>query len=501
MQKIKLISFKNVLIISVLAVIASVSIPYCSNNASKTVESIQNENIQNGNDLPDDNGVANYEPISLEGSKNPFYIIGRVLNVTKGHLLSSLFVILFIWLILSLIFYFSEHRAQPNVYKNFSISFLWTFVKSIRDPGEMAPHRPITHAGKIVANVIGFLTIIIIAIPTGILSSGFVKVMDEESEKEEIIINIERVKKSFRWRTKADLNFMREYKPLESYMVYNTMSSDEIIKAVKHSPELHLYNLSDAYNVEDKAADRIVVVPCPHNRPYGYCVDRGSKVTIVSTSGSDEPLTSWVAFYIAKIGGFNYVAKEFEKNVDAPASYYKIDDDQFDDNLRLFLDDINKMSSKPNSWVIPMVYSSGPKSREHKFHLVYSYKKGVDNYSGSEISLKDTAKCEQLFLDLNSTMTDKFNTPCDKNKYYDVPSNTIAKRLKCKNVLFIRPEGHIIYFSSDKEEMIKTIAEVLNRNLEPDVKKSIPPELLNKPKGAYGFRGFIEPYSKSKDKK
>ena len=496
MRSFKLVSFKNILIVSVLAFVVAVTIPYCSNYAAKSSDNASCENVQNGEGLSDENGVANYEPISLEGSKNPFYIIGRVLYKTKGHLLSSLFVIMFIWLILSLIFYFSEHHAQPKVYKNFSISFLWTFVKSIRDPGEMAPHRPITQAGKIVANVIGFLTIIIIAIPTGILSSGFVKVMDEESQKEEIIINIERVKKSFRWRKKGDLNFMREYKPLDSYMVYNTMSSDEVIKAVKHSPELHLYNLSDAYNVEDEATDRIVVVPCPHNRPYGYCVDRGSKVTIVSTSGSNEPLTSWVAFYIAKIGGFNYVAKEYEKNVDAPISYYKIDDDDIDDNLRLFLDDINQMSLKPNSWVIPMAYCTGAKTREHKFHLVYSYKKGLENYSGADISLKDTVSCERLFEDMNSTMTEKFNTPCDKNKYYEVPGNSIAKRLNCKNVLFFRPEGHVIYFSAEKEEMIKTIADVFNRNLEPDIKKSIPPEMLNKPKEAYGFSGFLEYESK-----
>ena len=41
----------------------------------------------------------------------------------------------------------------------------------------------------------------------------------------------------------------------------------------------------------------------PINRPYGCCINRNSRVTIVSTSGFDEVGTSWFTYYLAKFGG------------------------------------------------------------------------------------------------------------------------------------------------------------------------------------------------------
>lgn len=316
--------------------------------------------------------------------------------------------------------------------------------------------------------------------------------MDEESKKEQIMTNIGRVKKSFRWYEADSLYLVPNFRPIDNYLTRQNLSSEEVIEAVKYSPELHLYNLAKAYNNEDEPVDRIVVVACPYNRPYGYCVDRGSNVTIVSTSGYDEPITSWVAYHIAKFGGFNYVAKELEQNVDDPTSYFKFDDDQIDNNLKLFLDDINRMSSRPNSWVIPMAFSTGPKSREHKVHLVYSYTKKDEGYNPSSIILQDSTTFESLFQEMDSLFTEQFEMPCDKNIHYNVPKNTIATRLKCKNVFLFRVESTVIYFASKRLKMIRTFADLFSKHLEPNVKKSIPPEMLKKPKGVYGYSGYVD---------
>ncbi len=476
--------------IRICAFILFVSFATLSCSQNSTIETHQIEKTALESQGFENNDAANYEIISTDNAHNPFSLFARAFEKSKTHLKTSLLFLLFLWVILSLILYLFEHHAQPDAYRNFGVSFLWTFVKSISDPGEMAPNRPITLVGKTVANIIGILAIIIVAVPTGILSSAFVNVMDEEAQKEQTITNIERIHKSFRWTQRSGLYMIPVFKPLDNYLTIQNLSSDDVVEAVRHSPELHLYNLAKAYDEEDEPIDRIVVVPCPHNRPYGYCIDRGSNVTIVSTSGNDEPITSWVAYHIAKIGGFNYVAKELEQNVDEPKSYWKFDDEDIDENLHLFLDDINRIASRPDSWVIPMAFNKGPKSREHKFHLVYSYNKGEQGYDVSSITVRDTTTFEQLFEDLNATMTSDFDAPCDKNIYYTVPDNTIAKRLKSKNVFFFRAECQVIYFSSKKCDMIKMIADVFNRHLEPEVKKTIPQEMLKKPKGAYGYRYY-----------
>ena len=83
-------------------------------------------------------------------------------------------------------------------------------------------------------------------------------------------------------------------------------------EAVKASDCLHLFNLQDVVNENDNPQSNIVLVNYKKNRPYGCCIDRGSKVTIVSTSGYTEPMSSWLGYHIAKLGGFNFVAKETE---------------------------------------------------------------------------------------------------------------------------------------------------------------------------------------------
>lgn len=488
----RLINYCIFIVLCLFVISLFYNIGSCNNYSMQEREMIDGWKQTNDTQSLDENKIANYQELTRGDTHNPFYIIGRVFSITKKNLLASLQFLIALWLILSFVYYYFEHKAQPKVYRNYGISFLWTFLKSTRDPGEMAPNRPITPAGKFVANIIGLQAIIVVAIPTGLLSSGYIKVMDEETKKEQILTNIERVKKSFRWYETDSLYLVPIFRPIDNYLTRQNLSSEEVIEAVKYSPELHLYNLAKAYNNEDEPVDRIVVVACPYNRPYGYCIDRGSNVTIVSTSGYDEPITSWVAYHIAKFGGFNYVAKELEQNVDDPTSYFKFDDDQIDNNLKLFLDDINRMSSRPNSWVIPMAFSTGPKSREHKVHLVYSYTKKDEGYNPSSIILQDSTTFENLFQEMDSLFTEQFEMPCDKNIHYTVPKNTIATRLKCKNVFLFRVESTVIYFASKKLKMIRTFADLFSKHLEPNVKKSIPPEMLKKPKGVYGYSGYVD---------
>lgn len=67
---------------------------------------------------------------------------------------------------------------------------------------------------------------------------------------------------------------------------------------------LHIYDMANSMNAADHPESKIVVINYFKNRLYGGCIDRGSKVTIVSTSGYTEPASSWLAYHIAKLGGF-----------------------------------------------------------------------------------------------------------------------------------------------------------------------------------------------------
>ncbi len=100
-------------------------------------------------------------------------VIGDVLKRKKDQILSSVFIIFILMTASSLCMYGLEHEAQPEVFKNAFSGFWWS-VSTLLTVG-YGDIYPITFAGKIFGIVITFLGVGMVAIPTGILSAGFVE--------------------------------------------------------------------------------------------------------------------------------------------------------------------------------------------------------------------------------------------------------------------------------------------------------------------------------------
>ena len=100
-------------------------------------------------------------------------VITEVLYSKKQQLLSSVFIITVLMLASSLCMYSLEHDAQPEVFKN-AFSGIWWSVSTLLTVG-YGDIYPITPLGKAVSIVITFLGVLMVAIPTGIISAGFVE--------------------------------------------------------------------------------------------------------------------------------------------------------------------------------------------------------------------------------------------------------------------------------------------------------------------------------------
>ena len=101
-----------------------------------------------------------------------FNIISEVISSRRQQLLSSVFIILVLMLASSLCLYSLENAAQPEVFTN-AFSGIWWAASTLLTVG-YGDIYPITDAGKIFAIVISFLGVGMVAIPTGIISAGFV---------------------------------------------------------------------------------------------------------------------------------------------------------------------------------------------------------------------------------------------------------------------------------------------------------------------------------------
>ena len=99
-------------------------------------------------------------------------VITEVLRSRRQQLVSSVFIILVLMLASSLCMYSLENAAQPEVFSN-AFSGIWWAVSTLLTVG-YGDIYPITTSGKIVSIFITFLGVGMVAIPTGIISAGFV---------------------------------------------------------------------------------------------------------------------------------------------------------------------------------------------------------------------------------------------------------------------------------------------------------------------------------------
>ena len=99
--------------------------------------------------------------------------ITDVISSKKQQLLSSVFVIFVLMLGSSMCMYSLENKAQPEVFSN-AFSGIWWSASTLLTVG-YGDIYPVTTAGKIFGIFITCLGVGMVAIPTGIISAGFVE--------------------------------------------------------------------------------------------------------------------------------------------------------------------------------------------------------------------------------------------------------------------------------------------------------------------------------------
>ena len=111
-------------------------------------------------------------------------VISEVLKSRKQQLISSVFIIVMLMIASSLCMYSLEHEAQPEVFSN-AFSGIWWAASTLLTVG-YGDIYPVTMLGKIFGIFIAFLGVGMVAIPTGIISAGFVEQYSEIKKRSKI---------------------------------------------------------------------------------------------------------------------------------------------------------------------------------------------------------------------------------------------------------------------------------------------------------------------------
>ncbi len=108
-------------------------------------------------------------------------LIKSVMLEKRAEIGVSCFVIIIVMVIASFIMYYAENEAQPEQFPNV-LACVWWAIVTLTTVG-YGDVYPITLAGKIIGGLIAFLGIGLVALPTGIISAGFLEKINQKAEE------------------------------------------------------------------------------------------------------------------------------------------------------------------------------------------------------------------------------------------------------------------------------------------------------------------------------
>ena len=405
-----------------------------------------------------------------------FRYFWKGLVAAKREMWVSLQVLLVLTFVLSIMLYAVEHVAQPDNYSSLWDSILWSFMSYLGNPGKFAPADPITITGRLLWIIISMLKIAIFAIPAGLVAKGFQDAFAKEKREKQLILIRSRLEKAFRPRQCRYTKERTEprYVSVVDIEAKQHIDLKDIMDAVNDGANYRLRNLATTQNASEHPQDRLVVehFPVTESAPYGCKIDRQSKITIVGTSNVHEAGIGNFAYYVAELGGFNYVSKEVEVDEDNPVSFYVVENPEDEaSNCKRFIDDVKSLSRGKDKWVIFFISTSGAEEPAYPthFHFIYGAKKGDEGYTDTNLTICDTQRFDSFYQQLTTQLQSEFGYESDRHRYHTgAGKKNIARRIgggTDTNAFTLRTAFKVTAWDDRNIAIAKTIAENIKSSL------------------------------------
>ena len=373
------------------------------------------------------------------------------------------------------------------------LAFNGQHVKFFHLTGGFADTPPITFAGRMIACVIGLLGIAIFAVPAGLVGAGFSEAMENEKKDNEIAKNTKKLHLAFERKQDRPTGFqiVPQHISICDIQAKMGMKVDDILDAVEASDNFRLINLAATQTIDEHPQDKLAIEHFYINRPYGCCIDRGSRITIVSPSSLIDPCIGNFSYYLALIGGFNYISREVGE-LRPYRSYYSFADRyNHEENLPLYMEDLEQLTSREGSWTLTTLAASGALEPSYPtiFHFSAGGAKGDESLKGENLVVEDLEAYRIFYEDITSELNDKFSMASDHQRYHNVSmpnlfARKFAENKGSRNNVVLRIAWSACLWDSRRIAIAKTIADVLNRHFESD-KEKIPSSDLKIKKFGY----------------
>jgi len=440
-----------------------------------------------------------------------FSFFKRAFEATKHELLVSMAIVIVLTIVLSLIFFFVENKEQPDVFTSYSDALVWAYTRYIEGGDGVFDGGPETVTGKVIASLFGFIGIAIVAIPAGLIGSGFIDAMNEEKHEKEIEDYQEPLTRLFkRLRNLTAKEYFNSLPdddpdkgrkllvvpssvPIAKIQIRAGMDMKDIYELTQKHPEFRLVNRAAAFSGEEDPEDRFMLTHQPINRSYGYMKDRKSKITIVSTSSVLEVNTGWFAYHLAKMGGFNYISKDVEVDITDFDSFYSMSKEpkvngktrkQLEENRRMnkkklvklkekeqkrkdFMNDLSSLAFGEDRWLV-FIFTSSKNSVNRQD---ISFSNSMTGGKECTIEEQNLAVYDALIETITSGMKEQFNLVADRSNRYPFEKSFVGYKLKAENpalhfnALRMNVASDVVIRDNRKIVILYNLAQLINKAL------------------------------------
>ena len=350
--------------------------------------------------------------------------IGKIMSEKKQELMATLLLTFSVLVISSSLMYYVEREVQPEAFKNILYSFWWG-IATLTTVG-YGDIYPMTGLGKILGAVVALMGVLIVAIPTGIISSSFVQKMEENNYK----------KRMNSIRSKLKEAFYKKYVPEIACKVRRGQLSVDAVKVNLELAEEDIYKIAEGRNEfrfrykkvlsNGILTDKLFLEYREIDNEYGTFTNRKHHITLISPESLNNQSIGYLVYCISEKLKCNYISNEFfgdeasvleesfgDKGLEPETAfnfrhnkaYLQKTEDPVPHAFLEWMEDLKKIKSNKSIYIIFNTFEQEIESGAF-IHLTYfkRNKGGIDEYS-----FADQEKIEAFRTSLIQKGESKFN--------------------------------------------------------------------------------------------
>lgn len=256
------------------------------------------------------------EYMGEEGIYSPYQILKRSILNKKEELIITVFASGTIIILCAYIIFYVEKNAQPDQIESLTPSIAWAF--GVLTGISSASFTPITSFGQILYFSMRIMGVVIVGLPVGIITGGFVQEIAEAkaaaSDKKKAAVIRQVFQKEDKISTRQlveslGLEARRRVLDLDVAMARLQFSSDDVFRAVANDKGLRIRACRQS--VDSRYEDNLLIEHFEANASFGCFFKKPDRIHVVCTQSSSDAGIGHFSRTLSNAIGASYYSNEY----------------------------------------------------------------------------------------------------------------------------------------------------------------------------------------------